>query len=98
MKYLTLDYIRSHSRLNFNCDDAELELIGKAAEEIVLHYLNRTLDDLKESNGGEVPASVIEATLCIVDNNYQHRGVSTQATQNSVLWGVDSMLKPFMIL
>lgn len=98
MKYITLDYIKTHSRICSDCEDPELDLLGNAAEELVMSALNRTLDDLKEANGGEVPASVIQATLAIVENGYLHRGISTQAVQNAVLCGVDSLLKPWMVL
>ena len=35
MKYLTTDYIRQHSRIDFDCEDDVLELYGEDAEETV---------------------------------------------------------------
>lgn len=31
MKYLEIDYIKQHSRTDFDCDDALLELYGESA-------------------------------------------------------------------
>lgn len=90
--------MRDRLHLDDNSSDADLFMLGCSAEEVVLAALNRTLDDLKAANGGEVPASVVQATLALVDNGYQHRGVSTPMQQNAVLCGIDTLLKPWMIL
>ena len=37
MKWLTLDWIKQHSRIDFDCEDDLLELYGEAAEEAVLN-------------------------------------------------------------
>ena len=47
MKYLTLELIKSHVRIDGNYEDALLQLYGESAEETVMIYLNRgkTVDD-----------------------------------------------------
>ena len=41
MKYLTIQYIKEHSRIDYDCEDALLELYGDSAEETMASYLNR---------------------------------------------------------
>lgn len=98
MKFLTLDYIKRHSRIDYDCEDAELELYGAAAEDTVLSILNRSLFDLKEACGGEVPAPVRQAALMLTDNSYQHRSPSEVSNLSVVPYGIDMLLKPYIIL
>ena len=42
MKFLTIEYIKQHSRLDFDCEDGELELYGTAAEDTILDLCRRT--------------------------------------------------------
>lgn len=98
MKYLTIDYIKQQSRIDYDCEDGLLELYGASAEDVVLKLLNRSLDDLKAANDGEVPASIMHATLIICDNSYQHRTPAETTNLSVVPYGVDMMLKPWMVL
>ena len=41
MKFLTLDYIQKHSRIDGSCEAEILNLYGEAAEETVLNYLDK---------------------------------------------------------
>ena len=41
MKWLT-DWIKKHSRIDFDCEDELLELYGNAAENGILRLLNRS--------------------------------------------------------
>ena len=97
MKYLTLDYIRQHSRIDHDCENDLLELYGNSAEEFVLSILGRSLDDLTEEYGG-VPSPIIEATLMIVDNSYKHRSPAEPTNMSLVPYGFDAKLPPFMLL
>lgn len=98
MKYLTIDYIKQHSRIDYDCEDALLELYGSAAEETVLAILRRSLDELKEANDGHVPAAIIQATLLLTDNSYQHRTPSEPGNLYTVPYGFDILIKPHMKL
>ena len=98
MKFLKIDYIKKHSRIDYDCEDAELELYGSAAEETILAILNRSLDDLKTANGGEVPASIVQAALILTDNSYLHRSPSEVTNLSVVPYGVDMLIKPWMVL
>ena len=98
MEYLTVEYIKSHSRIDYDCEDDLIDLYGTAAEQAILNLLNRTLEDLKEANGGLVPATVIEATFMLADNLIRHRSPTEQASLYVVPYGFDLMLKKYIIL
>ena len=97
MKWLTISDIKKQLRVDFDDEDDVLELYGSAAEDTVLNYLNRTYQDLLE-NFGEVPAPIRQATLMLVDNSYQHRSPAEPTQIYYVLYGFDSLIKPYMRL
>lgn len=97
MKWLTIPDIKKQLRIDFDDEDDELELYGSSAEDTVLNYLNRTYQDLLE-NFGEVPAPIRQATLMLVDNSYQHRSPAEPTQIYYVLYGFDSLIKPYMRL
>lgn len=98
MKYLTLDYIKKHSRIDFDDDDELLTLYAEAAETATLNYIGRSLEELKDENGGIVPAPVFEATLMIVDNLYQQRSPSSSMQLYTVPYTFDYLIRPYMKL
>ena len=66
MKFLTLNYIKQHSRIDYDIEDELLELYGNAAENVLAQHLGRgkTVDELVESlteEYGEVPAAILQA-------------------------------------
>ena len=72
MKWLTLEWIKQHSRIDFTCEDELLELYGEDAEETILNICNRTMEDIVEQYGG-VPKPLYVAALQLVELNYTHR-------------------------
>lgn len=97
MKFLTLDYIKQHSRIDFDCEDELLELYGEAAEDTVMNYLNRTLADLV-AQYGVIPAPVQQAALMLVDISYQNRSPVTTVNVSIVPYTFDILIKPYMKL
>ena len=97
MKWLTIDYIKKHSRLDFSDEDSVLELYANAAEDTVLNYLNRTYQDIIEQYG-EVPAAVRHATLMLVDVSYQYRSPISPSNVSVVPYTFDILIKPYMRL
>lgn len=105
MKWLTIPYIKTHSRIDYDCEDSLLELYGNAAEETILNIINRSFDELVEKFGSTdatgnklVPAAIIQASLMIVDNSYQFRAPATTQNVYATLYGVDALIKPYMKL
>ena len=97
MKWLTIDYIKRHSRIEYDCEDDLLRTYAEGAEETILHICNRTYENLKETYG-EVPAAIRQATLMLVDNSYQHRSPAEPTQMYYVLYGFDTLVKPYMRL
>lgn len=97
MKYLTISDIKQQLRIVFDDEDALLELYGASAEDTTLAYLNRSYEDVIKTYG-EVPAPVRHATLLMVTNSYEHRSVATPQQMYYVLYGYDTLLKPYMRL
>lgn len=101
MKYITLEYIKAHSRideLRENLEETDLvTLYAESAEQTVLNYLNRSLEDLID-NYAEVPAPVMHATLMLVDLSYMQRSPISVQNLYTVPYTFDVLLKPYMIL
>ena len=98
MNYLTLEYIKAHSRVDYDCEDDLIDVYGSAAERAIINLLNRSLDDLKEANGGVVPSDVIEATFMLADNWIRHRSPISLVNMSIVPYGFDLMVKPYIVL
>lgn len=101
MKWLTIDYIKQHSRIDFDCEDSLLELYGESAEETVMKIIRRDYDDIVANFGTEkkpIPADIIHASLLLVDESYQHRTPITQQNVYMVPYAFDMMVKPYMRL
>lgn len=97
MRWLTVDYIKRHSRIDYDCEDEELELYGNSAEETILNLLHRSYESLLFEYG-QIPQSIVHATLELVDSSYQHRSPSEPTNLYMVPYGFDLKLKPYMIL
>ena len=52
MKWLTIGDIKQHSRIDYACEDALLELYGEAAEDTTLNALGKTYE-LPRRKAGE---------------------------------------------
>ena len=105
MRWLTLEMIKAHLRIDGNEEDGYLILLGNSAEETVLDYLNRSFDDLLAKFGTtgtdgqrQVPAPLIEASLMLCTNSYENRGVASVNNLYTVPYGFDARIKPYMKL
>lgn len=100
MKYLTFEQIKAQLRLDD--EQAELEQIrlegmGMAAEEAVLDIIRRSLIDIILTYNG-IPQRLIQCTLLLVDEWYQHRASAEPGALSPVPYAFDFMLKPMMRL
>ena len=98
MKFLTLDYIRQHSRIDGSCEAEILNLYGEAAEDTVLNYIGMTFDELKAAHNNTVPKAVVQAALMLVDTSYQYRSPITPGNVSLVPYTFDLLLKPYVKL
>ena len=97
MKWLTIDYIKRHSRIEYDCEDDLLRTYAEGAEETILHICNRTYENLKETYG-EVPAAIMHASLLLCDVSYTHRCPVSSMTLSVVPYSVDVLIKPYILL
>lgn len=103
MKFLTIDYIKQHSRIDFDCEDQLLELYGDAAEETLAGLLNRgkTVEQMVTSlteEYGQIPARCYHAALMLVEQAYNHRGPTSPTNMSVVPYTFDLLIKPLMRL
>lgn len=98
MKWLTLTLIKQQLRIepDFTMEDDYLESKGRAAEDAILNLLSRDYTQVIETYG-EVPASIVDASLMLVSLLYYHResSITQQLHANPTF---DMMLKPYMRL
>ena len=97
MKYLTLELIKAHSRIEYDCEDSLLELYGEAAEDTVCELTRRSYDDFL-SEYGEVPKAVVQASLMLVDVSYSQRSAVGVQQMHAVPYTFDLLIKPYMKL
>lgn len=100
MKYLTFEQIKDQLRLDDEQAEREhirLEGMAEAAEDAVLTIIRRPLRNVKQVYG-HVPQKLIQVTLLLVDDWYQHRSPAEQGQLYPVPYAYDMMLKPMMRL
>lgn len=97
MKWLNIEMIHQHLRLDTSLEDTLLELYAESAEATVLQLTRRTVDDLVEEYG-EVPRPLILASLMLVDLSYQHRTMASAQSMSMVPYTFDLLVKPYMRL
>jgi uncharacterized phage protein (predicted DNA packaging) len=97
MNWLTLDWIKAHSRIDFNGEDDLLELYGDSAEDTVLNVIARDYTDVIETYG-EVPKPLFVAALMLVEVAYTQRAPISQTNLYNVPYTFDLLVKPYMKL
>ena len=97
MKYLTLDYIKAHSRIDYDCENDLIEKYGSAAERAILNLIGQTYDELIGTYG-EVPDDILVATFELADNMIRHRAPCEQTGLSIVPYNFDLILKNYIRL
>ena len=101
MKWLTIEAIKKHSRIDYDCEDSLLEMYGESAEDTVLNIINRSYTEVVELYGTDtrpVPAALVHASLLLVELSYTQRAPVTQTNLYTVPYAFDMMVKPYMRL
>jgi uncharacterized phage protein (predicted DNA packaging) len=101
MKWTTLEWIKAHSRVEYDIEDDLLTLYANSAEETILNITGRTEEELKSMNktdSSKVPDAILHATLMLVDLSYQQRSPLTPQQLYAVPYTFDILVKPYMIL
>jgi len=97
MKFLTLDYIKQHSRIDYDCEAEILDIYGSAAEETLLNYIGMTYDELI-TKYTKVPTPLVQAALMLVDVSYTHRSPVSPQNMSIVPYTFDILIKPYIKL
>ncbi len=97
MKWTTIEYIKEHLRLDYDCESASLELYGDSAEESILKLCNRTYEDFI-ADYGCIPTPIRHATLILIAHSYDNRSPRTAQQQYTVSHSFELLVKPYIRL
>jgi hypothetical protein len=97
LKWLNLDAIHEHCRLDFNGEDAELLQFGKAAEQAILDLTRRTYENFIDTYG-RIPDPIFNASLLLVQSLYKNRDAEDQRDSKEIAFGFSFMVKNYMVL
>lgn len=97
MKFLTLDWIKAHSRIDFDIEDELLTLYGASAEDTLLNLIGRSYTEVLEQYG-EVPVPLMQCALMLVEASYTVRTPASAMTLYAVPYSFDLLIKPYMKL
>ena len=99
LRFLTLDYIKQHSRICCDCEDGILLLYAKGAENNLIRILGRSYEELcAMGEDGKFPEELMVAGLMLVDVLYQHRSPQEAVKLSDVAYTFEFYAKPFMKL
>ena len=97
LRWLTIEAIHTHCRIDFNCEDAELEQMGIAAEQAILDLTRRTYENFIDTYG-RIPDPIYNATLLLVQSLYKNRDAEEQRDSKEIAFGFSFMVKNYMYL
>lgn len=93
----SLELLKKHVRADdFDTDDLKLQLYLDAAEEQVIMATNRTADELLAMGGGQLPASLVQATMLMAASWYDNAEGIQSVQMHEMPYGVSSLVKPFV--
>lgn len=101
MKFLSLEFLKAHARVDMSCDDALLEMYGDAAEQKIANLLNRgkTVQEMVDSlvaERGQIPADIYEAGCMLVAERFDQRNPASQFERHVAPYAIDMNLKPYI--
>ena len=97
LKWLTIEAIHKHCRIDFNCEDEELEQFGMAAEQAILDLTRRTYENFLDTYG-RIPDPIFNATLLLTQSLYKNRDAEEQRDSKEIAFGFSFMVKNYMVL
>jgi hypothetical protein len=97
LRWLSIDAIHAHCRIDFNCEDAELEQMGITAEQAILDLTRRTYENFIDTYG-RIPDPIFNASLLLVQSLYNNRDAEEQRDSKEIAFGFSFMVKNYMVL
>lgn len=95
LQFLTMQELHAQMRIDFEDEDLVVAMYGKAAEDATISATGRTIEELKEMGGGEVPVRLKVAALMLAANWHRNREPVASIAQNVVPYAYDVLMKPF---
>jgi hypothetical protein len=110
LKVVDIETLKAQMRVDFDDEDALIELYGEAAEDVVIRGTRRSLDELRrigyEEQTGEVapeelpegewfPTRLKLAVLMMAAHSYRNREPVASVGQNVVPYAFDVLVKPY---
>lgn len=96
MSLTALSLLKVHVRADdFSEDDAYLQHLLDAAEQHVADNTNRSLADLVELGGGELPMPLTHAVLLLAGHWYNQREAVAGVAMAEVPYTLQALLKPY---
>ena len=95
MKWMEINYLKKHSRIDYDCEDELLDQYGTAAEDFLLTYIRRTYENLIDIYG-EIPSQLFVAVQMLVENMYQNRSMISMTHMSYVDYTFDAIVADFM--
>lgn len=96
MSLTALSLLKAHVRADdFSEDDAYLQHLLDAAEQHVADSTNRSLADLVELGGGELPYAITHAVLLIAGHWYNQREAVAGVAMAEVPYTLQALVKPY---
>ena len=97
LKWLNLDAIHQHCRIDMNGEDAELEQMAMTAEQAILDLTRRTFENFIDTYG-RIPDPIFNASLLLVQSLYKNRDAEEQRDSKEIAFGFSFMVKNYMVL
>lgn len=97
LRWLSVDAIKTHCRIDFDCEVAEMEQFGVAAEQAILDLTRRTYENFIDTYG-RIPDPIFNASLLLVQNLYNNRDAADSQKKEASLYGFDLLLKNYKVL
>ena len=97
MKWLTLEKIKMHSRIDYNDEDELLTLYGESAEDMIENVTGKKYAEIMEEYG-EIPKPLYYASLMLVECSYTQRSPVTMTNLAHVQYTFVCLVKPYMKL
>ena len=97
LRWISIDAIKQHCRIDFDCEDAELDQFGVAAEQAILDLTRRTYENFIDTYG-RIPDPIFNATLLLTQSLYKNRDAEEQRDSKEIAFGFSFMVKNYMYL
>lgn len=96
-QFLTLEEIKQQARIepDFTEEDQYLTLLGLAAERKLLKDIQRTVDEVKEMEGGEWPDDLTVAALMLTSQWYKYREPVENMSTSVVPYSYEALYMPY---